>query len=71
MSPKNKAADWADKKDRELKDWQKGNLNRIQRKFESGDIDEDRAIEEFSKELRKTGRHLTDSEKRDLKSRLF
>jgi len=73
MSLKETIMTWAEDKEIDIKDWQKTNFGRIEREYtnSNGEVGEDDVIEKFSDELKKTGKYLSDSEKRDLKSKLF
>jgi len=73
MSLKKTIISWAEEKERNPKSWQETNFSRIEREYNNskGEMSKDQAVEKFSDELAKTGKHLSDSEKRDLKSKLF
>lgn len=71
MSIKKTVITWAEGKERGTKSWQETNFSKIGREYDKGNIDENKAMSKISDELAKTGDHLSDSEKRDLKSKLF
>jgi hypothetical protein len=73
MSLKKTVITWAESGERDPKSWQESNFSKIEREYNNsnGEMSEDELVQKFSDELAKTGKHLSDSEKRDLRNKLF